>query len=442
MRGGKFCVLRNVGAPRNRVCFRRSGALASRLAFRGICLVSIAALGLTGCSNINGFLEPVPAFSDAPGTTHVEMVVATTRTRAESPAVMFSGGRALEPGFADMVVSIPPDANRKIGEVQWPKQLPGNPETDFVTLDAKVIDRDQAIATFARLLRESNKSEAMVFVHGFNERYDDTVYGFAQILHDSGALGEVAPVLFTWPSKGNIFAYGYDRESSNYSRDSLEALLRYLVKDPTVKKISIIAHSMGNWLTLEALRQMAIRDGRVAAKIKLVLLADPDVDVDVSREQIAAMGPDRPHIVLFVSKDDRALAASKEVWGAPRLGAINPDIEPYKSMLERENITVINLTNFPSHDEFNHGKFAEDPKVVELIGRSLASGQALTYSRVGFGQKIMQTTASAATSVGHAAGLVVSAPVALVDPETRNHYGDQIDQFTQSVHQIGPEQKN
>ena len=42
----------------------------------------------------------------------------------------------------------------------------------------------------------------MVFVHGFNERYDDTVYGFAQILHDSGALGEVAPVLFTGPRKG------------------------------------------------------------------------------------------------------------------------------------------------------------------------------------------------------------------------------------------------
>jgi len=64
------------------------------------------------------------------------------------------------------------------------------------------LSKDQAIATFARLLRESNKSEVMVFVHGFNERYDDTVYGFAQILHDSGALGEVAPVLFTGPRKG------------------------------------------------------------------------------------------------------------------------------------------------------------------------------------------------------------------------------------------------
>ena len=222
----------------------------------------------------------------------------------------------------------------------------------------------------------------MVFVHGFNERYDDTVYGFAQILHNSGALGEVAPVLFTWPSKGNIFAYGYDRESSNYSRDSLEALLRYLVKDPKVKKISILAHSMGNWLTLEALRQMAIRDGAspprsnwFSSRIPMSMSTSP---ANRSRRwDLTAR--------LFVSEDDQALAASKEVWGAPRLGAINPNIEPYKSMLERENITVINLTKLPSHDEFNHGEFAEDPKVIELIGRSLASGQALTYSRVGFG---------------------------------------------------------
>jgi esterase/lipase superfamily enzyme len=430
---GKGEAQRERAEGRQSALARRSGS-AKWLGF-------VAAIGLSGCSTIHGYLEPVPAFSEAPGTTHVEMVVATTRTRSDNPAILFAGGRAPEPAFADMVVSIPPDANRKIGQVQWPKQLPGNPETDFITLKADVINKDQAISTFARLLRESKKSEAMVFVHGFNERYENTVYGFAQILHDSGALGEVAPVLFTWPSKGNVFAYGYDRESANYSRDALEKLLRYLVKDPQVKKISILAHSMGNWVTLEALRQMAIRDGRVADKIKLVLLASPDVDVDVSREQIAAMGPDRPHIALFVSEDDRALAASRQLWGAPRLGAIDPNIEPYKSMLERENISVIDLTHLPSHDAFNHGKFAEDPKVVELIGRSLANGQTLTASQVGFGEKIMQTTASAASSVGHAAGLVVSAPVAVLDPETRDHFGDQVEQVGQSISQIGPQKQ-
>ena len=54
---------------------------------------------------------------DAPGTSHVEWVVATTRTRAELPALLFGGGRAPVASFADMVVSIPPDANREIGEV-------------------------------------------------------------------------------------------------------------------------------------------------------------------------------------------------------------------------------------------------------------------------------------------------------------------------------------
>lgn len=410
--------------------------LGARSALHGAAAGCFGALGLAGCASINGFLEPIPY--GAPGTTHVEMVVATTRERAPSAAVLFSGERAAAPAFADIVVSIPPDANRQIGEVQWPKQLPGNPAVDFVTLEAAIIDRNKAIATFSRLLRQSHKHEALVFVHGFNQRFDDAVYRFAQILHDSGAEADVAPVLFTWPSRGNVFAYGYDRDSANYSRDALESLLRYLAQDPQVQKISVLAHSMGNWVTLEALRQMAIRDKRVAAKIKLVLLAAPDVDVDVAREQIAALGPDRPHIVLFVSEDDRALAASKQVWGAPRLGAVNPNVEPYKSMLDQEKITVLNLTSLPSHDEFNHGKFAQDPKVVELIGRSLAGGQTLTDSRVGLGEKILQTTAGAATSVGHAAGLVVTAPVAIVDPETRAHFGDEVDAFGESLHQIAP----
>jgi esterase/lipase superfamily enzyme len=213
--------------------------------------------------------------------------------------------------------------------------------------------------------------------------------------------------------------------------------LRDLSKDPQVKAITVLAHSMGNWVTLESLRQMAIRDGRVAPKIKLVMLADADVDVDIARQQFATLGPERPHIVLFVSENDRALAASRALWEAPRLGAIDPDIEPYKSMIQQERLSVVDMTRMPSHDFFNHGKFAEDPRVVELIGRRIAAGQELTDQRVGVGARMMQVTTGAAGSVGNAAGLIISAPVAIVDPETRSGFGDQIDQFGQSVRQIG-----
>src|SRR5208282_4740678 len=91
--GDRLCEMREVlckvGAPQSRMCFRRTRALALWLAFRGLCLAGIGVLGLTGCSSIKGFLVPVPSDYDAPGTTHVEMVVATTRTRAASSAVMF-----------------------------------------------------------------------------------------------------------------------------------------------------------------------------------------------------------------------------------------------------------------------------------------------------------------------------------------------------------------
>lgn len=94
---------------------------------RAIGCVSILALGLTGCGGPEGFLVPAPADARAPGTTHVEMVVATTRERVESPAFLFGGGRAADVSFADMIISIPPDANRKIGEVQsrgWGRSIP------------------------------------------------------------------------------------------------------------------------------------------------------------------------------------------------------------------------------------------------------------------------------------------------------------------------------
>ena len=128
----------------------------------------------------------------------------------------------------------------------------------------------------------------LVFVHGFNNRFEDAVYGLAQIAHDSGT--DAAPILFTWPSRGSIFQYVYDRESTISSRDALEETLRRVANDPGVGEVTVMAHSMGAWLLMETLRQMAIRDGRVTAKVRNVILAAPDVDVDVFATQWRSIG--------------------------------------------------------------------------------------------------------------------------------------------------------
>ncbi|MFC7399331.1 alpha/beta hydrolase [Chelatococcus sp. GCM10030263] len=400
-------------------CRRRPRPAAAGL------LLAIGLFGLAACAGTpKGVLLPVA--QRAPGTSEVAMIVATTRGVASDPGVMFSGERGADPHFAEITVSIPPDSGRKIGEVQWPRSVPGNPATDFVTVKAETVSRTEALAWFNRTVKKTPKRAVLVFVHGFNNRFDDAVFRFAQIIHDSGA--DVTPVLFTWPSRGSIFAYGYDRESANYSRNALENLLQALTRDPAVGEVSVLAHSMGNWVTLEALRQMAIRNRRVSPKIKNVMLAAPDVDVDVFRTQMADMGKPRPNFTLFVSQDDRALAVSRRVWGnVARLGAINPEAEPYKDELAGYKFTVLDLTKLKAGDSLNHGKFAESPEVVQLIGQRLAAGQTITDSRVGIGDRIIEVTAGAAATAGTAAGLILSAPVAVVDPHSRDNFGGQVE---------------
>lgn len=392
----------------------------------GIDKLVIAALlagVLSGCaSRPVGVLQPVPA---APATAQVNMLVTTTRDRADNPGEMFSGERALAPAFAEITVSIPPESARKVGEVAWPKKLPPDPATEFATLKAEQIDRAAAEKWLSTKVRRARDRSVVVFIHGFNTQFEDAVFRFAQIIHDSNVNS--VPVLVTWPSRGSLFAYGYDRESTNYTRNAVERLFQYLARDSEIRDVSILAHSMGNWLALEALRQMAIRNGGLPDKFRNVMLAAPDVDVDVFRSQIADMGNTRPRFTLFVSRDDRALAVSRRVWGdVSRLGAIDPEQSPYKEELAAHKIAVIDLTKIQAGDEFHHTKFAESPQIVQMIGRRLSTGQTLTDSRHGFGDTIVSATAGAAHAVGTTAGLVITAPVAIVDNQSRGNYGDHV----------------
>jgi esterase/lipase superfamily enzyme len=357
--------------------FRRIAAIVAKI---GIILLT------SGCTGrpIQGVLIPQASASFTPGASRVPVLVATTRRRsADDPGAMFNGERAENVSYAAITVSIPPDSARKIGAIQWPETLPGDPARNFVTVSADYLNDKAAFAAAVSMAaKKTSRNKALVFIHGFNNRFDDAVYRFAQIVHDSKT--PAIPILFTWPSKGEVRlrAYTYDRESANYSRDALEELIGTIASSPNVKEINILAHSMGNWVTLEALRGMAIRSGKVAEKVKNVMLVAPDVDVDVFRTQIRRIGASKPHFLLLASQDDKALSLSQTIWGGvPRLGEINPGAEPYRSELEREHILVFDLTNLggEAHDR----AFADVTSVVAMIKQRLSEGQQLTEDRSG-----------------------------------------------------------
>ena len=336
------------------------------------------ALVLLCCSCASRLLQGAltPNAQSADGTTKVPILVATTRNRATSdPGEMFDSNRGQEAAYASIVVSIPPDSARKIGEIQWPSAPPGDPARNFVTVSADYLDNQSFSGAITKAAKQTRRTKVLVFVHGFNNRFDEAVYRLAQIVHDSNV--SAIPVLFSWPSRGEVrlVAYAYDRESANYSHAALEQLLDTLSANPNVNEITVLAHSMGCVVALEALR--AIHSRKFGDKVKNVLLVAPDVAVNDFQTEIQQLGHRRLRIALFISQDDGALKLSRTIAGGiQRLGDIDPQQEPYKTDFAREGIMVFDLSHL---DGEAHSRAFEDiTSVMGMIKQRLAAGQQLS----------------------------------------------------------------
>jgi esterase/lipase superfamily enzyme len=255
--------------------------------------------------------------------------------------------------------------------------LPGDPRQSFVTVSANYLDKPSFVSDLSTASKENERGKVLVFVHGFNNRFDQAVYRFAQITHDSRA--PAVPVLFSWPSRGVVGfrAYQDDLESAFNSRDAIEELLDTIGRNVNVKEITILCHSMGCLPTLEALHSEALHAGRIGNKVKNVMLVAPDVDINLFRTRMREMGSARPRFALFLSQDDRALMLSRSIaGGVTRVGQVDPGREPYKSDFRREGIMVFDLTGL--RGRAHSRAFREVSSVMAMIEQRFAEGQQMT----------------------------------------------------------------
>jgi esterase/lipase superfamily enzyme len=301
--------------------------------------------------------------------------VTTTRKRSDDPNTVFDGERSATLNYARVNVTVP--KIHEIGHIERRSRgKSDDPSKYFMASD--VVGYDTAPKFQAALDTDiaARGGRVMVFVHGYNTGFDDAVYRLAQIVHDSGYPG--TPVLFSWASGDRTTDYVYDKESASAARDQLEATLRMLQRSGA-RRIDIVAHSMGTWVTMEMLRQLAITGDRdLGGKLGDVMLASPDIDVDVFKSQMRRYGkPDRPFILLL-SDDDRALRLSGLLAGAePRVG----DYKNAARDLTDYGVTVVDLSDAKSADRFNHSKFADNPKLIRELGQRLRQDDGFASDR-------------------------------------------------------------
>jgi len=342
-----------------------------RAACAGLALILAPALSLDKALAGDGFnFNPLGAMfggQQQSGYT-IEMFVASTRKGGSNSTELTPGGKAR---YALDYISIPPD--HKPGAIERPAFGGPDPNHHFALASRSELDDSEFREQLAAHLsgRIGVNRDVLIYVHGFNNSLDDARYRLAQIVADTKFGG--VPVLFTWPSKAALLAYGADKESATASRDAYLTLLETIAQTPGLGRIQIIAHSMGTWLTMETLREAALSGSAdLHGKLGNVMLAAPDIDLSVFKQQLRRLDPS--HFSVYVSKDDRALQVSASLQGDRRLGSLDPSSDHDRDLIEQLGVGVYDISNLSS-DLIGHDNYG-GAQVVRQIGARIEKPRA------------------------------------------------------------------
>lgn len=327
--------------------------------------------------------------------------VATNRRPSADPEQGFAGLRSDMLSFASYDISVPPD--RRPGEFAFPREN-SDARTQFLVQKQAALEAHGMMARINADLRRlpRGKRALSIFVHGYNVSYPAAVFRTAQISEDFGLEGPI--VLFSWPATGKLTHYVHDRDSALFSRGAFVEMLTMLTRSEA-DSIMILAHSMGTLTTMDGLAALSLMGRqRVLDRLDAVVLAQPDIDVDVFRSQVVALDLDRTALVVFGSRRDRALRVSTFIAGRhPRVGSAG-NIEDLRQM----GVIVVDLSNVQSIDRIGHTAFQTSPELLAII-RSGELAERIVEGAPG--QDILM---QGATLTGNAAMAIAYLPYVLV----------------------------
>jgi esterase/lipase superfamily enzyme len=202
-------------------------------------------------------------------------------------------------------------------------------------------------------LRRQGGRRILVYIHGFNNTFEEAVIRAAQIGFDLKVDGITAA--FCWASKGQMLGYAADEDTARLSEDHLAEFLALLHSNFPHYTIDILAHSMGNRIlmgVLQSLKNPALTDARFGQ----IFLAAPDVDARYF-EKVANLYPTvSRRTTLYVCARDVALLGSGDIHLDRRVGYTPP-------ITVIAGIDTVDATNV-NLDRLGHGYFADAHNVV------------------------------------------------------------------------------
>jgi esterase/lipase superfamily enzyme len=255
------------------------------------------------------------------------ILFATNRTYLKTvgtPSERFGDVVDQQTRYGSCLVNIPVDQHIE-GKLELPAWYSGRDPNRYFLIDAtNNLDFKQFRDIIAQKGNDTRR-DVLVYVHGFNTPFDYAVMVMAQVTHDIEFSG--LPVTFSWPSHGSVFRYDEDEANAVRSVAALTETLKTLIDLQIARpenlrgKVHVIAHSLGNRVTLRALETL---NRRLAVEYKpfgQIILAAPDVSVSEFMLRLPAAQSRSDRVTLYFCPDDQALLASQiRHINEPRVG--------------------------------------------------------------------------------------------------------------------------
>lgn len=234
-------------------------------------------------------------------------------------------------------------------------------QENFTITSQLAIDQKNFFEEIAKL-----DATPLIFIHGFNVRFNEAVIRSAQIAYDLKYQGPI--ILYSWPAGAKdsfldeaLLNKTYEQNAKNVNLSI--PIFQNFIKDLYDYKlqVNLMVHSMGHQLVLPSLENLAKNFNRKI--IDQLFLNAPDFDANLFKQILPNIKKISNQITLYCSYNDKAMTASKIFNKNQRLGACIENKE-----IDVINVSAIDDSNFGLGHGYYSSKSILNDMFLTLIG--------------------------------------------------------------------------
>lgn len=210
------------------------------------------------------------------------------------------------------------------------------------------------------------KRTPLIFIHGFNVKYQEALLRVSQITYDLKYQGPV--ILFTWPSGAGdgflddtLLTKTY--EQNKYGAQNSIELFKKFISEFYLHEIpiNIMVHSMGHQVVIPALQSLGLnfKDHTELPEKKIVnelIMNAPDFDKDEFIKSVDDVKYVTKRMTLYCSNNDKALVASTKINKSERLGSCS----------NIDDVDTINVSSIDS-TTIGHSYYASRDVITDVF---------------------------------------------------------------------------